>query len=393
MQKTIIQEHLREYLNASVPRKSQIITHIMYVSGMQQRKSVVRAFSREQHRSGWKAPPRLGRPRVYTAETDAALAFVWEQYHYPSAERLHPIVSEAVRIFRRDGMWQYSEHATSQLVSMSLGAMKPRCTSLAKRHGLLRGISTTKASPLVRAVPVFFGSWKDKGAGHGQVDTVVHCGSKLMGDMVYTVNYIDVATCWVEPVAQLNKTERATTRSMETVRQRLPWELKELHPDSGSEFLNDLAIRWARANNIAMTRSRPSKKNDNAFVEQKNRSVVRAYVGYGRYDCIEAVDTMNELYKTLRLYINFFQPTYKLQGKEKRVLKADGNQAAKPYKRIYDTPATPYARALARDDVPGAVKQCLRQQYETLNPKTLQDTIQVLTTRLERIQREHGSHD
>jgi transposase InsO family protein len=176
---------------------------------------------------------------------------------------------------------------------------------------------------MVKAVPVFFGSWKNKGAGHGQVDTVVHCGEKLMGNMVYTVNYSDVATCWVEPVAQLNKTERATTQSLETVRQRLPWAPKELHPDSGSEFLNDLAITWAKANGIALSRSRPSKKNDNAFVEQKNRSVVREYVGYERYDCQEAVVVMNELYAVLRLYINFFQPVYKLQGKEKRVYKAD----------------------------------------------------------------------
>ena len=390
MQRTIIQEHLAEYLKASVPRKTAIINHVMYATGMKQRKSVVRAFAREQHRSGWKAPPKLGRPRVYTAETEAALAFVWEQYHYPSAERLHPTVAEAVRIFQRDGVWQYGDQATQQLLSMSLGAMKPRCTKLAKQHGLLRGVSTTKASPLVRAVPVFFGSWKNKGAGHGQVDTVVHCGEKLMGNMVYTVNYTDVATCWVEPVAQLNKTERATTQSLETVRQRLPWAPKELHPDSGSEFLNDLAITWAKANGIALSRSRPSKKNDNAFVEQKNRSVVREYVGYERYDCQEAVVVMNELYAVLRLYINFFQPVYKLQGKEKRVMKADGTQAAKPYKRIYDTPATPYARALQRDDIPEVVKQTLRQQYETLNPKDLHDRIQTLTRKLERTQRNQG---
>jgi uncharacterized tellurite resistance protein B-like protein len=99
---------------------------------------------------------------------------------------------------------------------------------------------------------------------------------------------------------------------------------------------------------------------------------------------------MNELYAVLRLYINFFQPVYKLQGKEKRVMKADGTQAAKPYKRIYDTPATPYARALQRDDIPEVVKQTLRQQYETLNPKDLHDRIQTLTRKLERTQRNQG---
>lgn len=107
---------------------------------------------------------------------------MWEQYHYSSAERLHPTIAEAVRIFQRDGMWQYGDQATQQLLSMSLGAMKPRCTKLAKQHGLLRGVSTTKVSPMVKAVPVFFGSWKNKGAGHGQVDTVVHCGERADGE-------------------------------------------------------------------------------------------------------------------------------------------------------------------------------------------------------------------
>lgn len=391
MQKTIIQQHLDEYLKASVPRKTEIINHVCFTSGMQ-RKSAIRAFNREQHRSGWKALPRLDRPKVYATETEAALAYVWKQYHYPSAERLHPAITEAIRIFTRDGMWQYGEQATAQLLAMSLGAMKPRCSALAKKHGLLRGVSTTKASPMVKAIPVFFGSWKAKCAGRGQIDTVVHCGEKLMGNMVYTVNYTDVATCWVELAAQLNKTERATVKSIETIKAHLPWELKEIHPDSGSEFINELLYNWTQAHGIAITRSRPSKKNDNCFVEQKNRSVVREYVGYERYDCQEAVDAMNKLYATLRLYINFFQPVYKLQGKEKRVNSTDGSQAAKPYKRLYDTPATPYARALKRTDIPQAVKQKLREQYEILNPKTLHDTIQVLTRKLERIQRNHGYH-
>lgn len=389
--KTIIQIQVSSYYKASVPGKTAVIDHVQAVTSME-RKSIIRAFRRERKRSGWKAPPKLGRPRLYTTETEAALAFVWRSYHYPSAERLQPTVPEAIRIFVRDGMWTYSEQATTRLLAMSLGAMKPRCTALAKKQGLLRGISTTRRSPLVKAIPVFFGSWKQKGAGHGQIDTVVHSGEKLMGTMVYTVNYTDVATCWMEFVAQLNKTERSTTQSVETIREQLPWELKELHPDTGSEFINNLVVRWADSHDVALSRSRSGKKNDNCFIEQKNRSIVREYVGYERYDCQEAVAALRELYDVLRLYINFFQPVYKLQGKEKRVLKTDGTQAAKPYKRIYDTPKTPYVRALEREDIPDEVKQKLAQQYERLNPKELHDTIQDLTRKLERIQKTQGYH-
>ena len=390
MVKNIIQEQLQAYLKASLPGKSAIITSICQVTGMH-RKAAIRAFKREQLRSSWKAGPKLGRPRYYLAETDAALAFVWEQYDYPAAERL-PVMAEAIRIFVRDGMWRYSEAATKQLRGMSLGAMKVRCVTMAKKRGLMRGISTTRSGSLLKSVPVFFGSWDHKGPGHGQVDTVVHSGPKLMGSMVYTVNYIDVATYWQEPVAQLNKGERATTNSLATIQERLPFPLAGLHPDSGSEFINLVGITWAREQEVELTRSRPHKKNDNCYVEQRNLVVVRKYVGYERYDCAEAVDVMNELYEVLRLYLNFFQPTFKLVGKQKRVNPGDGKQAAKPYKRIYDEVRTPYERVLAREDIEQAVKDRLGIQYESLNPKVLRDRIQALTSKLERTQRELGYH-
>lgn len=389
MQKTIIQEQLPTYLKASLPDKSAIVSSVHRITGMH-RKAIIRAFKREQSRSGWKAPPKLGRPKQYTAETEAALAFVWEQYDYPCAERLKEDIPEAIRIFQRDGMWHYSELATDQLVHMSLGAMKVRTTNFAKKRGLLRGISTTRSGALLKSVPVFFGSWKHKGPGQGQVDTVVHSGPKLMGTMVYTVNYVDVATYWQEPVAQLNKGGRATVESLATIKERLPFLLLGIHPDSGSEFINELGIPWCEQQGIELTRSRPHKKNDNCYVEQRNLVVVRKYVGYERYDCNEAVDVMNELYEQLRLYINFFQPTFKLVGKKRRVSPVDGKQTAKPYQRIYDKIRTPYQRVLDHPDIDQRVKDKLTKQYESLNPKVLRDTIQTLTSKLERTQRELG---
>lgn len=349
-----------------------------------QRKAAIRAFAREQRRSNWKVPNQLGRPRVYTAETEAALAWVWEQYEFPSAERFKNELKEAIRIFVRDGMWRYDESTTSQLLSISLGAMKVRTTAMAKQRGLLRGASTTRSGSLLKSVPVLFGSWAQRGPGYGQVDTVVHSGEKLMGTMVYTVNYVDVATYWQELVAQFDKTAEATIQSLQTIARRLPWELRGLHPDSGSEFINELGIGWCKRHHIELTRSRSHKKNDNAFVEQRNLVAVRKYVGYERYDCVEAVAAMNELYETLRLYLNFFQPTFKLVGKERR---PNGG-----YKRIYDTPKTPYRRVLGRGDIDQVTKDKLSAQYEALNPKILHDRIRVLTIQLERVQRAQGYH-
>ena len=287
MKHTIIREQLAAYLQADKQQKGIILAHVIAVTNMP-RKSLIRAFAREQKRSCWKAPPKLGRPKYYTPECEAALAFVWEQYDYPCAERLHDEIPEAIRIFVRDGMWHYAEAATSQLWEMSLGAMKKRTVALARRRGLLRGQSTTKPGALLKSVPVFFGSWANKGPGHGQIDTVVHSGPKLMGIMAYTVNYIDVATYWQEPVAQLEKTDAVTLASLRLIAQRLPWPLRGLHPDSGSEFVNEAALAWCRRKHIKLTRSRLHKKNDNCFIEQRNLVVVRKYVGYERYDCQEA---------------------------------------------------------------------------------------------------------
>jgi hypothetical protein len=390
----IIREKKDMYFKATVPGKTEIISSVVLVTGMD-RKAIIKAFARERKRRKWDLPETRGRPKLYMADTEAALAFVWEQYDYPSAERLVLEIPEAIRVFRRDGMWDYCDATTNQLLGMSLGSMKIRCVAMAKKRGLMRGISTTKSGSLLRSVPVFFGSWSTKGTGYGQIDTVVHSGPKLMGSMVYTVNYTDVANYWQEPRAQLNKGERATYDSLEVIKDRLPFPMTGIHPDSGSEFINQVGIAWCEENDIDLSRSRPYKKNDNRFVEQRNRVVVRKYIGYERYDCKEAVDVINELYDVLRLYINFFQPTYKLIRKEKRVVASGedaGKQYSKPYKRIYDKIRTPYQRVLDQTDVSDEVKQTLRDQYEILNPKVLRDTIKTLTTKLHKTQAEQGYH-
>ena len=134
---------------------------------------------------------------------------------------------------------------------------------------------------------------------------MVHCGSKLVGVSAYSLVYVDMATYWTEPVAQYNKTDLATLHSIQQVAKRLPWRIKGLHPDSGSEFINRKLIAYCKRYGIELTRSRPSKKNDNCHVEERNNHVIRKYTGYNRYDHPEVVAALNELYEAVRLYINF----------------------------------------------------------------------------------------
>ena len=143
--------------------------------------------------------------------------------------------------------------------------------------------------------------------------------------------------------------------------------------DNGSEFLNAHLIRYCKQNHIEFTRSRPYRKNDNCFVEQKNNSVVRRYAGYLRYDTEEELKLLNELYRHLRLFVNFFQPSMKLIRKTRQGSKV---------KKTYDAPQTPYQRLLASVDVSEIVKQKLRMQFEELNPAELHRQINKVQMKL-----------
>lgn len=337
-------------------------------------------------------PREPGRPRKYCAETDAALFYIWEAYNYACAERLYPEISEAIRIFIRDREWKYSNEAIEQLKEMSLGSMRRRLVGFAHKEGLMRGFSTTRSSELLEAIPIFHGDWNKKPLGYGQIDTVVHSGPKLQGIMAYTVNFVEMQTYWVELVAQLGKSADTTLNSIKLIEKRLPFRLRGLHPDSGDEFINTTLIKWVERKNkrrkpesqIELTRSRPSKKNDNCNVEERNNELVRKYIGYERYDTKETVAIMNELYRSLCLYNNFFQPTYKLTNKYR---KSNGQ-----WVRKYDEPRTPFRRLLERDEISNETKMRLIKQYNGLNPRKLLVKIKTLTIKLRKVQQELGYH-
>ena len=303
------------------PKKS-IIHSMRRMLGYRNKNKVIRR--KTCSRVPEKLQKKRGRPYKYPREVDVALYFIWHAYNCPCAERLHPEIKEAIRIFIRDREWNYSTKATNLLAEMPLGSMKRRLVQYARDDGLMRGFSTTRSGELLDKVPIFHGDWNTKGVGYGQIDTVVHSGERLEGTMVYTVNFVDMTTYWVSLRAQLGKDARTTKQSIASIEKSLPFRLIGLHPDSGDEFINWDLITWCETKNkvrkhqIELTRSRPSKKNDNCNVEERNNEVVRKYIGYERYDCKEAVAVMNELYRYLELYINFFQPTFKLIHKYRK---------------------------------------------------------------------------
>lgn len=363
----ILREHLAAWLKAKGNRRArrEITTHVCFVTGMHA-KSVSRAFRREQMRvaSGRRRP---GRPTVFGPDTAAALKEVWEIAGEPCGENLHSQVAEYVMIIQRDGAWRHGDGATTQLLAMSLGTIKKRLGKFRRTTFPSHGRSTTTPGAIHSAVPVRSGPWDKAPTGVMQVDTVAHCGDSTAGNYAFTVNSTDVATLWGVRRCQWNKGQTATVQSMEAMDDDTPFPILEWHPDSGSEFINWHCLGWSVARGQTLTRSRPNRKNDNCFVEERNGHVVRRWVKYARFDAPEIVVALNAVYDVLTPYLNHFVASRRTTSKERIGAKWRITREKKSL--------TPYLRVLAREDVSDEVKEKLKQEHDRLSPLVLKREI------------------
>lgn len=377
----VIREHLPRYLKASRSEKKHILDHLSAVLGIH-RKAVIRSLTREQMRDRMKPKKKPGPRMIYTPDVTAALKDVWIAGNEVCGELLHPLVEEYIDILVRDHMWSHSGTATHKLRQMSERTMKRRVGHFFKIRRGRKGISATKPSALKKLIPVFTGPWEDKPPGWGQIDTVVHCGSTLIGDMVYTLNYTDGATYMVIPHAQWNKGMEQTKKSMVTIKSRMPFTWLGAHPDTGSEFINRFVMEWCAGEHIELSRSRPGKSNDNMYVEERNGHVIRKTVGYIRLDCYEAVDALNALYDVLTPYLMHFVAVRRTLEKEK---------VQSRYRRTYEKiPKTPYTRILEHAAVDESVKARLRTEHASLNPLILKREIEKRLHAVYDIQKRYG---
>ncbi len=202
------------------------------------------------------------------------------------------------------------------------------------------GLGTTKPGTLLKhQIPIkTYTPWNEEEPGFCEIDLVAHCGTGVAGSYVNTLDVTDVATGWTECVAVANKDQESVRAALEEARSRLPFALKGIDSDNGSEFINNHLRRYRIQERLTFTRCRAYHKDDQAHVEQKNWSVVRQLIGYGRFEGIDACVHLNQLYELLHIYVNGYPPVMKLVGKER-----DG---AKVRKR-YDQAMMPFRRALA----------------------------------------------
>lgn len=376
----IFEEHLEQYLKASKPSKGEMLKHVCFVTGLH-RKSAIRRFKRLQMK--YAAPPgKRGRPTVYGPDVTVALKTVWSAGSEVCGELLHPVTNEYIDILKRDDMWSHPPGVTRQLRKMSEGTMKNRVGTFMKARRSSKGIGATKPSHLKQLVPVFTGPWSDKPPGFGQIDTVRHSDS-ASGNAVCTVNYADAATMLDIPHAQFNLGQAATRKSMSAIQSKLPFVWLGAHPDCGKEFLNHFVKGWCDEEEIELSRSRPNRKNDNMYVEERNGHVVRKFVGYMRLDCPEAADALNELYEVLIPYLLHFVAVRRMTGKAKIKSK---------YVRRYEQVArTPYTRILEHSQVNASVKAKLKAEHDQLNPLVLKKEIDRLIKRVYDVQQRYGT--
>lgn len=383
--KEIFERYKKEYyksrkITGGKKKLTTIISTIKSVTGMHP-KSIIRAFNRMQKKHPLEEEHR-GRHIYYTPDTTAALKDVWDVGGEVCGELLHPMTKEYVEILKRDAMWKHGDEATGKLLAMSMGTMRIRIGDFFKIRKKGRGVSSTSPSLLKNLIPIFHGDWKDKLPGCGQIDTVVHCGHSLLGDMVFTLNYTDVSTLWVILHAQWNKGQVATQESLAYLEALLPWEMLEVHPDTGSEFINWHLKRWCEMMGIKMSRSRPSHSNDNMHVEERNGHIVRKWIGYMRLDDKETVDALNAAYAVLCMYLNHFVASRRLVEK----YEVEGK-----WKKRYEKVAkTPYQRALESEHISEEEKEKLRQEHSKLNPLVMKNEIDRLKQVLYDTQRKHG---
>lgn len=316
------------------------------------------------------ALPRTGRPRTYDEAFIIALKELWSLFDYLCGKRLVPLLRELIALLCTSGSFTCSQEVQGLLASVS-PATVDRVLAPERKKFLVHGTSITRPGSLLKhQIPLrTFSDWDDVTPGFVEADLVAHDGGSAFGDFLCTLTLTDVATGWTESIAVLNKAQKHVFPGLQALRNALPFPLLGLNTDNGSEFINDHLARYCAQEHILFTRSRPYKKNDNCFVEQKNYSVVRRSVGYARYDSPEACTALNALYARLRLLSNFVYPSMKLVSKTRSGAKVS---------KIYDTPTTPFRRVLAAQNLSDSVKHSLASQYASFNPLTLAKEFKVL---------------
>jgi hypothetical protein len=369
--KAVTKQMAKRYAKASKGEKGRMLDELCGLTGWT-RRHARRALTGETQPA--RTEPNRPRPRTYGTEVVDALRMVWATLNGPTGKRLAPFMSEIVPALERAGELELDPQVRAKLLQVSAATID-RLLAPERRRLKVKGRSGTKPGSILRhQIPIrTFAEWDEVRPGFCEIDLVAHDGGDPRGEYCQTLDMTCVASGWTVAKAVRNKAQRWVHEALLDIASQLPFELLGLDSDNGAEFINAQLLSWCTEHAITFTRSRPYRKNDNCFVEQKNWPVVRQQVGYARYDTAQELAALNELYGHLSYYVNFFQPQMKLVSKAR--------EGAKVKKR-YDTARTPYQRLLGSAEIPEEAKDRLRATFLELNPAALKRKISACQDRL-----------
>ena len=355
----------RRYQAASSRVKKQILAEFIAVSGYHP-KYAVHLLNAAESASG----PRHGRlrPTIYDEAAKRALIVLWEASDRVCGKRLKPLLRILVPALERHGHLKLEEVIRGKVLAMSAATID---RLLRAARNATRTRKPRRVTPEIRRrVPVrTFADWNEPVPGSMEMDLVAHCGDSNRGSYVHSLVLTDIASGWTECAPLVVRESSLLVEALERLRVGLPFSLQALDVDNGSEFVNETMIQYCLHNGIELTRSRPYRKNDQAWIEQKNGAIVRKLLGYHRLEGIAAAQALARLYGASRLFVNFFQPSFKLAEKHR--------QGAQVTKR-YHPPQTPCERLLSDDAVPETFKVKLREVGHTLDPLQLLEEVRAM---------------
>jgi IS30 family transposase len=368
----------KHYLKATRKQRSLLLDHMEFMTGLN-RKTLIRHMKRKVIE---RKPRRKQRGRIYGHQVDDALRVISESLDYICAERLTPQLVPMAKHLAAHGELQPSDDLLAQLARISVSTVRRRLHKFERlEHWRLpRRAGPKQRNPLTRDIPAERIPWDEQEPGHFEVDLVHHSGASSSGHYVHTVQMIDVATGWSERAATLGRSQLVMEDAFRRMLARLPFPVQEIHPDNGSEFFNHHLITFWRntVKGVRLSRSKPWYKNDNRFVEQKNASLVRAYLGDVRLDSVEQTKALNELYEKMWLYYNLFQPVMRMTEKSMVETRQGGHRAH----RVYDDPQTPFQRQCGTEALSEVQRQQLQSLRDRTNPRQLRREIYQLLDKL-----------
>src|SRR3954462_11126549 len=358
------------YSQADRTERGRILDEFTAITGFH-RKHAMRLLRSGQpdRRSG----PRPGR-RIYDDATREALIVIWEASDRICGKRLRPLVPVLVEAMERHGHLQLAPEVRIGLLAMSAATIDRALREVRQQAGQSMRRKAPPSAAVRRSVPVrTFDGWDNPPPGFVEADLVAHSGPVTKGSFIQTLVLTDIATGWTECAPLLVREQRLLTEVLGELRKSLPFPLLGLDTDNDSVFMNETVRDYCQQVGIAFTRCRPYRKNDQAWVEQKNGAVVRRTIGYRRFEGLEAAAGLGRLYAAVRLFVNLFQPSLKLAAKVR-----DGALVRKRY----HPPATPCQRLLADARTNEEVRRRVNELRATLDPVRLLQQIRAAQQQL-----------